>query len=102
MFQNPVTNIHFQLVFHAVQPTLQCPKTKQVKEGEKGIISCNVTGDPKPIITWKKETQSGKVLPHNSTLVIEKVGIFDEGMYNITVNNGRTASALVELKIICK
>ena len=97
-----IVNIYFQLVFDAVQPTLQCPKTKQVKEGEKGIISCNFAGDPKPNITWKKEPQSGEVLSHNSTLVIDNVSIFDEGLYNITANNGRSASALVELEIICK
>lgn len=97
-----ITNIYFQLVFDAVQPTLQCPKTVLVKQGEKGIISCNVDGDPNPNKTWTKETHPGKVLSHNSTLVINNVSTFDEGMYNITANNGRTASALVGLEIICK
>ena len=77
------------------------PKQSKLKK-EKGHYFMQRHWWPKPIITWKKETQSGKVLPHNSTLVIENVDIFDEGMYNITANNGRTTSALVELKIICK
>ena len=43
-----ITNIYFQLVFHAVQPIIQCPKTVWLKQGEIGIISCKVTGEPDP------------------------------------------------------
>ena len=97
-----ITNIYFQLVFDAVQPIIQCPKTVQVKQGEMGIISCKVTGKPDPNRIWTKETQPGKVLSHNSTLVVNNVSIFDEGMYNITANNGRTASLLVKLEVLCE
>ncbi|PFX23746.1 Pogo transposable element with KRAB domain [Stylophora pistillata] len=83
-----------------VQPIVLCPKTEQVKQGERGLISCNVTGDPKPNITWTKETQPGKVISYNSTLVIDNASIFDEEKYNITANNGRSASVLVELEVI--
>ena len=83
----------------AVQPTLQCPEKVSVKQGEQAIISCNVTGDPKPNITWTKDSQ---VISRNSTLVIYNVGISDGGTCNVTANNGRSVAVLVELDILCK
>ena len=86
----------------AVKPTLQCPMKVSVKQGERVIILCNVTGDPKPNITWTKESQSGNVISSNLTLVIDSVHISDNGTYHVTANNGRSASVLVELDILCK
>ena len=86
----------------AVQPTLQCPMKVSVIQGEQAIIPCIVTGDPKPNITWTKETQSGNLISINLTWVIDNVGISDGGIYNVTANNGRSASVLVELNILCK
>lgn len=83
----------------AVQPTLQCPEKVSVKQGEQAIISCNVTGDPKPNITWTKDSQ---VISHNSTLVIYNVRISDGGTCNVTANNGRSVAVLVELHILGK
>ena len=86
----------------AVQPTLQCPVKVSVKQGEQAIVLCSVTGDPKPNITWTKESQSGNIISRNLTLVIENACISDGGTYNVTANNGRSASVLVELDILCK
>ena len=86
----------------AVQPTLQCPVKVSVKQGERTIITCNVTGDPKPNITWTKESQSGNVISSNLTLVIDSARISDGGTYNVNANNGRSASVQVELDILCK
>ena len=86
----------------AVQPTLQCPVKVSVKQGEWTIIPCNVTGDPKPNITWTKESQSGNVISSNLTLVIDSALISDGGTYNVNANNGRSASVQVELDILCK
>ena len=86
----------------AVQPTLQCPKKVSFRRGEQAIISCNITGDPKPNITWSKESQSGNVISSNSTLVIDNARISDGGTYNVTTNNGRSVTVLVELDILCK
>ena len=83
----------------AVQPTLQCPEKVSVKRGEQAIISCNVTGDPKPNITWTKDLH---VISHNLTLVIYNVRISDGGICNVVANNGRSTSVLVELDILCK
>ena len=83
----------------AVKPTLQCPKKVSVKQGEQGIIPCNDTGDPKPNITWTKDLH---VVSHNLTLVIDNASISDGGTYNVIANNGRSASVLVELDILCK
>lgn len=91
-----------QLIMMAVQPTLQCPMKVSVKQGEQAIIPCNVTGDPKLKITWTKESQSGNVISSNSTLVIDNAHILNSGTYNVTANNGRSASVLVELDILCK
>ena len=91
-----------QLIMMAVQPTLQCPMKVSVKQGEQAIIPCNVTGDPKLKITWTKESQSGNVISSNSTLVIDNAHISNSGTYNVTANNGRSASVLVELDILCK
>ena len=87
------------LIIMAVQPTLQCPKTVRITQGEQAIIPCIVT---KPNITWSKEPQSGNVVSHNSTLVIDNARISDSGTYNVTANNGRSISVLVELDILCK
>ena len=86
----------------AVQPTLQCPVKVSVKQGEQAIILCSVTSDPKPNITWTKESQSGNVISRNLTLVIDRAHISDGGTYNVTTNNGRSTSALVELDILCE
>ena len=86
----------------AVQPTIQCPKIVKVIQGEQAIISCNVTGDPTPNITWMRESHFGKVIYHNSTLVIYNVRISDGGKYKITANNGRSTSGVVNLEVLCK
>ena len=86
----------------AVQPTLQCPMEVSVRQGEQAIIPCNVTGDPKPNITWTMESQSGNVISSNLTLVIDNARISDGGTYNVIANNGRSASVPVELDILCK
>lgn len=85
-----------------VQPTLQCPRTMRFTQGEQVIISCSVTGDPTPNITWNKESQPGNVISYNSGLVIDNVRIIDGGLYTVTANNGRSATVLVELEIFCK
>ena len=88
-----------QLIVVAVQPTLQCPTKVSVKRGEQAIISCYVTGDPKPNITWTKDLH---VISHNLTLVIDNASISDSGTYNVNANNGRSASVRVELDTLCK
>ena len=93
---------HLDLIIMAVQPTLQCPMTVKVTQGEQAIIPCIVTGDPKPNITWTKESQSGNIISKNSTLVIVNARISDGGTYHVTANNGKSTSVLVELDIICK
>ena len=93
---------HLNLIIMAVQPTLQCPKTVRVTQGEQAIIPCIVTGDPKPNITWTKESQSGDAISNNSTLVIVNARISDGGTYHVTANNGKSTSVLVELDILCK
>ena len=90
------------LIIMAVQPTLQCPKTIRVTQGEQALIPCIVTGDPKPNITWTKESQSGNIISKNSTLVIVNTRISDGGTYHVTANNGRSTSVLVDLDILCK
>lgn len=96
------TNHLYLIIIMAVQPTLQCPKTIRVTQGEQAIIPCIVTGDPKPNITWTKESQSGNIISKNSTLVIVNARISDGGTYHVTANNGRSTSVLVELDILCK
>lgn len=86
----------------AVQPTIQCPKIVKVIQGEQAIISCNVTGDPTPNITWIRESHFGNVICHNSTLVIYNVRISDGGKYKIIANNGRSTSGVVNLEVLCK
>jgi len=85
-----------------VQPTLQCQSSLSVRKGEQAILSCSVTGDPKPNITWTKESEPGNIISYNSALVIDNVRIPDGGKYNVTAYNGRSASVLVTLTVICK
>jgi len=83
-----------------VQPTLQCQSSLSVRKGEKAILSCSVTGDPTPNVTWTKESEPENIISYNSTLAIDNVRVSDGGKYNVTAYNGRSASVLVTLNVI--
>lgn len=44
------------VTFHAVGPQLECPTKLQVREGE--TLSCEVRGNPKPMVTWYRDGQA--------------------------------------------
>lgn len=85
-----------------VQPTLHCQSSVSIRKGDQAILQCSVTGDPKPNITWTKESEPENIISYNSTLVIDNVRISDGGMYNVTAYNGRSASVFVTLTVTCK
>ena len=59
--------------------------------GSNLTLSCAAIGDPKPDFHWSKNGSRNipraRYLENNSTLVIDKVEIADEGVYKCTVTN---------------
>ena len=59
-----------------------------VRVGAPLTISCAVTGDPPPAVTWKKITRSSQVLRSNSpSLELTSVRMEDEGTYACVASN---------------
>ena len=73
--------------------------------GSNLTLSCAAIGDPKPHFHWSKNGSRNipraRYLENNSTLVIDKVEIADEGFYKCTVTNrvgNDSSSAKVEVQ----
>lgn len=66
-----------------------------VKEGEETVLQCEVTGNPRPAVTWTR-TGDGAVLPSSarescpdqSCLSLANVGQGDGGLYQCRADNG--------------
>ncbi|XP_045216163.2 lachesin-like [Mercenaria mercenaria] len=70
-----------------VPPRIYSSESVEVKETERLVIYCNVTGDPPPTVRWYKENEN---LPQYSgeVLVIEKALRNDSGIYKCEAENG--------------
>ena len=60
------------------------PARVGVKEGNTLALSCSATGDPKPVVSWKRygvQLPTGRTLQTNGALVLRDIEISDEGYY---------------------
>ena len=88
------------------------PQNTTDKEGATVTLSCNVTGNPTPTITWLKNgspiNTSGNsrisFTEQNAKLIITKVSREDSGEYQCVANNslGNVTSRAATLDVQCK
>ena len=79
------------------------------KVGEKAVLSCKITGNPKPVIKWYKlgaeiigshsvQMHEGKA--NNYSLVLSKVKKQDQGSYTVrATNHGGSVSMAAKLRV---
>ena len=62
------------------------PATVTVTEGDTAVLSCVVTGDPTPVLSWY---HTGTLLPGETegSLTLEGVGREEEGLYECVASN---------------
>ncbi|XP_029889568.1 vascular cell adhesion protein 1 isoform X2 [Aquila chrysaetos chrysaetos] len=69
-----------------------------VKEGETVIMKCTSSGNPAPVISWKKKTATGELekMFKDATLPIQNVKSQDMGLYECEAHNqfGREEKAV--------
>ena len=85
--------------------TVKPPAKVVVLVGGMLILNCTATGDPQPVVTWKKQ---GGQLPVrrsqqiNSDLVIRSVTVNDKGIYSCVATNAGVfraeADTFIEVK----
>ena len=67
------------------------PPTKVVAwVGDILILNCSATGDPQPVLTWKKQGSQlpvGRNQQINGNLVIRSVTVNDKGIYSCIATN---------------
>lgn len=67
-------------------PQLECPTKLQVREGE--TLSCEVKGNPKPVVTWYRDGQVVALPAHSSRKHAGKYTVLARGLFeqkNFTV-----------------
>lgn len=69
-----------------------------VKEGETVMMKCTSSGNPAPVISWKKKTATGELekMFKDATLPIQNVKSQDMGLYECEAYNqfGREEKAV--------
>ena len=88
------------------------PQSQTKAEGENAFLSCNVTGNPKPAVSWYKDdtkinagADSRVGISEDGTqLTITNVSINDDGQYTCVANNslGNSTSNPATLTVQCK
>lgn len=85
-------------VYEKPRITIQ-PKDKVVEKGKNVELECRARGDPKPVITWRREKTNlppdrSHVLD-NGNLLIEEAEVSDDGLYICQVENSVGVSEAV-------
>lgn len=65
------------VTLHSVGPQLECPTKLQVREGE--TFSCEVRGNPQPLVTWFRDGQAVALPAHSSRKHAGKYTVWAEG-----------------------
>ncbi|XP_036359348.1 roundabout homolog 2 isoform X7 [Octopus sinensis] len=85
-------------VYEKPRITIQ-PQDKIVEKGKNVELECRARGDPKPVITWRRE--KGQLPPDrfhlldNGNLLIEEAEVSDDGLYICQVENSVGVSEAV-------
>lgn len=84
-------NYEYSVIINTVSTTSapmfeEAPSDTSVLLGGQAMLSCIVTGEPQPIITWYKDGEAipGQMTP---TLLITSVETSDRGMYSCRASN---------------
>ena len=74
-----------------------------MNESNNVILSCNVTGEPSPNVTWTKSGDDGKKFKPGSFLPLKNISRGEDGLYWCTAENrvGK-ATASVRVTVQCK
>ena len=86
---------------------VEVPQDLKVTEGDEAVLSCKVTGQPTPDVTWYVEDK--QVLPSDRVsvetnrdrhkLVIHKAELDDEGMYKCVAKSD-AGKAICEVELL--
>ncbi|XP_074633212.1 uncharacterized protein LOC141891999 isoform X2 [Acropora palmata] len=88
VFGNPIWNGPIYLVLR-VPPsfTLRSNSTMEVEEGKHVNLRCGATGDPVPLIQWKRQRELLQSSKRTANLSITKVKLKNGGIYTCTAKN---------------
>ena len=92
------------------QVKAQYPATLVVQLGSTVRISCPVHGDPRPLVSWTKDSeavhigwQRFRVQRAGAWLYITDIQATDSGRYTCEATNGfGTASVTINLYVVCE
>ena len=97
------------IVLCSVSPRVEAVPEVTVKEGEEGLLECEVTGNPKPSVVWSRRgselpQSSHTSCPAASCLTINSVEREAGGSYRCTADNGvgQADNADIKLVVQCK
>ena len=80
------------------------PDTIRVKPNHMAFLHCEVYGNPKPTVSWRKNNYpiqfgSGYEMFPNGTLLIRRASVDDIGSYTCTADNGVSQQVDRSLKL---
>ena len=88
-----------------VPPTIHRSKKRiDVEEGDDVKLPCKATGDPKPLIEWKKDGVLLQRSNQTTELLIGKIELKDDGTFVcMAVNRVGSVSSSVRVRVLrCK
>ena len=84
----------FRLIKEPLPPqfNIDLPRQLHVTTGSKANLTCQASGNPRPVITWFKNGQRvtssiNGVKSYQSMLIFDSVSIIDEGVYWCEANS---------------
>ena len=78
------------------------PKDASVIEFNELLSFCNASGQPRPLVTWRRK-DTGLEFPPGEYFLLPNVSRDDTGLYEcIAKNRVGNVSALFEINVLCK